>query len=350
MKLSPAFRFATRGLAVLIVALAIYHLQHSSYSFWILLTAGILYQSTTGATFIRTSNRIFGTLFGVLTGALIMSLVPFNNYIYFTILSISLFCMVYFFIYSYAKSVYFLGIFLITILSFFIGYKSQSEIFIFASVRTADTIIGGLIVIIMSYFIWPQHAADDIKKNFYHVFNNFKDMTNQVLIQVEPKKYEQTFEAAFKNIVTIESLAKDAQAELSDFLLKESTLQSIIRNMFIIHRCFITIATNNLTIINLSSIEQENINKKLKNFSLILLDVLTNIQEFEKITHDYKIWQNATVTILALGDEINQYEKDTPGLSVQTHEGNRLLMLIVNLRQIIVHLQFIFSAIEQIRS
>ena len=344
------FRYPLRSLIAIIIGLIIYKIINQPFSYWILLTIIVLLQSTTGATFFRTAQRVMGTLFGVLMGAMLIALVPYHPVLYYAIIFISLFLMIYFVVVSYQASMFFVGILLICVLSLLVSHGNQIEALVFASVRFLDTLIAGIIVISTTYLLWPDHTAKNVQKNFYTFLCACDQLVKELSINVPQEKTASgSIESFYKSISEFKKHANDAKFGLGDYVTKEQVLESMINNMQAIHSCFVTIAINQLTVVNIPHIVIADLHYKLEQFTHSLSSILRETQDFSQIHKSNLDWRNTVSMLLKLTEEISEYENTHGNVLSETQEGMRFAMLLINLRQICIDLQFIFTAVEQLR-
>jgi hypothetical protein len=123
-------------------------LHEPSHSYWLPLTVAVLVRPEYGSVFVRTVNRVAGTIIGATFAALVLLLLPGSWAI-----AVSAAVAIGFAVLSapklYALSV--IGITASALLSASIGSPDP----VYPLVRLLDTLLGCVIAIVFGYFLWP---------------------------------------------------------------------------------------------------------------------------------------------------------------------------------------------------
>jgi len=220
----PKMRYALRLSLSFIIAYTVYRYFNIEKGEWIVLTVLFVLQPSYSETRKRLFQRILGTLFGVISGILIIRLFSFSGQIVLMLTSAYLFF--FWMKRQYSISVIFITIFVLC--AFNIIANKGIDVM---QPRLIDTLIGALITFLVVRFVWPnwqykmlpELLSEAFIKNtayFKAILNEYKspatdDLTYRIArreahradnalvmvwqnIQLDPKKYQTLKKTAFR--------------------------------------------------------------------------------------------------------------------------------------------------------
>ena len=227
---SNIFRHSLRVAISLLAGFLISLFFNIGHSYWILLTVVVILKPAYSLTKARNTDRLFGTLLGILLGVGILFLV--KNNLALLIIMVLFMCLAYMFI----RTKYFISVFFMTVyLVIFFHLIYPGTITAVLKDRLIDTAIGSAIAFISSLFFVPswEHTGikklmtellernidyfkclsanfsgdnisgkDDIKKSRQHALTalaNVSDAFNRMLS--EPKRFQKNTENVYRFVV-----------------------------------------------------------------------------------------------------------------------------------------------------
>lgn len=138
--------------------------DNGSHWYWAPLTIFLVMKPDLGSIFSRTILRCVGTSLGVLVGALALHYVPFNGF-YIVVMVFFAACLPWAIQHSYIM----MNIFLTPIILMLIESVSPHQSGLhpnFAFLRFENTLIGGAIVLVFGYLIWPKTHREQLSRSF----------------------------------------------------------------------------------------------------------------------------------------------------------------------------------------
>ncbi|WP_374834675.1 FUSC family protein [Paenochrobactrum pullorum] len=139
----------------------------NSHWYWTPLTVIIVLKPDLGSIFTRSILRIFGTILGVCLGVIIFIFIP-KGMLLVCILAALASCMPWASQRSYWMSTFIATPIVLMLLDLInpnihnVDYGLQ---------RMLDTLVGGAIILIFGYFLWPREHREEFDKNFHEVRN-----------------------------------------------------------------------------------------------------------------------------------------------------------------------------------
>lgn len=354
-KINEKFHYPLRALIALSIGLVIYQSLHASFNSWILVSIIMLLQSTTGATFKRASFRVFGTLLGVLLGMLIVIIVPYNKPLYLAIVLVNLFLIYYWLRISYPITMLFSGIALIIILTIFFAGGTPQKAWEFAVARVFDTMIGAVIVILVSYFCWPlrtnQQINQEVNKTIAIYRTAVEKTVNAFIAPYHCKGSNLAVEEFYQKIKLLTSQVDDASQEPSELLPKIDVLQSVITVLFRAHNHCVALQA----CLPLNEDDKQFIAQFAAPLSKVLLNIQAFFDEFTQ-TLPHANFQTRLLTpkqiqehLLQMVAEIHEIEARQANYITTNPSGIKLTILFMSLRDLCIDLQYIFAALKQLK-
>lgn len=130
--------------------------------YWIPLTVSLVMKPELGSVFVRAVLRLTGTALGVIIGALILMFVP-KGYVLLGILVALAGCLPWAMLRSYALQTLFLTPLVLILIDL---TSPGTQTIDYAGQRLADTAIGGVIVLVFGYFIWPRSHEKQLASSY----------------------------------------------------------------------------------------------------------------------------------------------------------------------------------------
>ncbi len=169
-------RIAIQAAVAVALAVIVSHLFELNRSYWAILTAMVLISQTWGESLKKAIERVLMTIVGGLAGTVLFYLIGDRVYWELFFLITSVFFMMYFWDISYQVTVFFVTMYVVFLFAELSGWSLGM-----LAARVYETIIGSVIAIFTSAFVYPVHArvtipsmmADylsEIKKTVTHVF------------------------------------------------------------------------------------------------------------------------------------------------------------------------------------
>ncbi|PBQ32574.1 hypothetical protein CNR22_12595 [Sphingobacteriaceae bacterium] len=171
---SDQFKYALRVSIGLCIAVFIFKFFHIDHGYWIALTMIIVIQPYYGATRKKGTERIIGTLAGVILGGLIM-LLPLPHEAF-----VILLVFVSFFVAYFLRNNYKVGVFFVTIMMVVLMQISQRGSLELIGWRIISTLVGAVMAVIAGYAFWPVWE----KKRFPPLMKDALLQTKNYLRQV----------------------------------------------------------------------------------------------------------------------------------------------------------------------
>ncbi len=131
-----------------------------AYSYWVVLTVMVVMQQSVGATLYRAKLRILSTLFGVLLGAFLVTLIRDHAVIVMVVVLLLLFITLWMMIINYFYAIFFGSAALIILL----GLHSN-DVWLFVQERFFDTLAGVTIGLLFALLLWPNWAKKRLRQS-----------------------------------------------------------------------------------------------------------------------------------------------------------------------------------------
>ena len=130
--------------------------------YWIPLTVALVMKPELGSVFVRSVLRIIGTAIGVLIGSAMLMLVPKGIFLLLILIALAA-CVPWAVLRSYALQ----AILLTPLILILLDLASPGVLNInYANQRLMDTAIGGVIVLVFGYFIWPKSHEQQLASSY----------------------------------------------------------------------------------------------------------------------------------------------------------------------------------------
>jgi hypothetical protein len=355
LKINPKLHYPIRALIALAVGLVIYHDLHANFSSWILVSIIMLLQTTTGATFKRASFRVFGTLMGVLIGMLIVIIIPYNKSLYFSIVLVDLFLLYYWLRISYPITMLFSGLGLIVLLTIFYAGGTPERAWEFAVARVLDTIIGAVVVIVVGYFFWPLRTKSRVQQEVKQTITVYQVAVEKCMSAfIAPYSIEGNnlaLEAFYQKIKLLTVQVDDASKEPGELLPKIAVVQSIIAVLFR--------AYNHCVVLQACAPLDQQDKDFMVQFAVPLQNMMSSVQclfaEFTQVLPKansqtrLKLPEQIQENLFQMVAEIYAIETEQKAFVTSHPSGIKLTILFMNLRDICIDLQYVFSALKQLK-
>ncbi|WP_027967866.1 FUSC family protein [Halomonas halocynthiae] len=125
---------------------------HSNHWYWVPLTVSLVMRPELGSVFVRAVLRTLGTTIGVIIGTVMLMVIPKGSALLIALVILAS-CMPWAMLKSYAL----LSVFITPLVLILVDLVAPGTATInYAGQRLTDTAIGGGIVLIFGYFIWPK--------------------------------------------------------------------------------------------------------------------------------------------------------------------------------------------------
>ena len=176
---SDTFRHALRLTIAVVAGYLLAHVFSIGHSYWILLTIIVILKPAYSLTKKRNSDRLFGTVGGMLIGILIVQL-PTNS-------TVLLLLIIAFMVGSYSsmRRNYFISVLLMTAyLVLFYHMLNPKDFSMLLKDRIVDTVIGGIIAFAASFFLfpsWERHKIKPIVISMLRDVNSYFSLVTEVL-------------------------------------------------------------------------------------------------------------------------------------------------------------------------
>ncbi len=223
---SNYFRHAIRVTLALLIGYFVSKLPflHIHKTFWILITILAIMRPAYSITKHRNILRLYGTIGGAIVGFLVILYIT-NPTIQFVIFMISMILTFSFLKEKYAWAVFFMTIYIFLTFNFL----NPGNFNVIFYERLKDTIIAGIIVFLVSYFvlpIWEHTKNKDLMLNFV---DKNTDYFNTILMNFQQEKTAvHDYKIKRKNaIVSLANLSDNFQKMLSDPKNKQKNLENI---------------------------------------------------------------------------------------------------------------------------
>lgn len=158
------------------IAFSMKYVVHGNHWYWVPLTVSLVMKPELGSVFVRAVLRLVGTAFGVIIGSVILMVLPKSLFMVFIIAAIAA-CMPWAMQRSYAL----LSLFITPMVLLLIDIVTPGTINInYAGQRLMDTAIGGTIVLIFGYFIWPRSHEKQLATSYKAAMTTLAEYFNLV--------------------------------------------------------------------------------------------------------------------------------------------------------------------------
>jgi uncharacterized membrane protein YccC len=146
---SLAFRYALRLAVAAAAGVLLYTLLGLPHGLWVTLTTVVILKPSFGTTLDTTLQRVAGTTLGAMLAALLIAGVPSFLWLELAIIPITIIC------FALKPISYVLFVMLLTpLVIVLIGLNGPSD-WTVAAVRVGNTMLGGVLALLASYFLWP---------------------------------------------------------------------------------------------------------------------------------------------------------------------------------------------------
>lgn len=164
--------------AALAVGLATWlsHYFDVAYGYWMVLTVTVVIQPSIGATIQRAKLRTLSTLFGVLLGAFLITLIRHQPIVVMVVVSLLLFLTLWLMIIDYFYAIFFGSAALIILL----GLHSEN-VWLFVQGRFFDTLFGVAIGLLFALLLWPSWAKRRLRQNILLTLQQTRELADLVL-------------------------------------------------------------------------------------------------------------------------------------------------------------------------
>lgn len=144
------------------IAFSMKYVVTGNHWYWVPLTVSLVMKPELGSVFVRAVLRFIGTAIGVMMGALILMLIP-KGFILLGILVVLAACLPWAMLRSYALQTFFLTPLVLILIDLVSPGTHNID---YAGQRLVDTAIGGCIVLIFGYFIWPRSHEKELASSY----------------------------------------------------------------------------------------------------------------------------------------------------------------------------------------
>ncbi|GCF11494.1 FUSC family protein [Dictyobacter arantiisoli] len=172
---SPTFRHAVRFGLAMAIGVAIYKLFGIEHGFWISLTITICLKSQFSTTIKKGFERVGFTLFGALLAALAVAFirVPFDMLVLIVLCSV--------FAFTYYQHRYKIYVIFITPFSLLLNSLDTPGHWSIALLRFGNTLIGGVLALLIGYLLWPQWESERLPKQLAKAIETNRQFLRSVL-------------------------------------------------------------------------------------------------------------------------------------------------------------------------
>lgn len=174
------------------LAYAVRFVDGAEHWFWVPLTVSLLMKPDLGSVFARAALRIAGTVVGAAIGALILAVMPKTGWVGLPIAVLAA-LIPWGMQKSYALQAVVLTPLVLILVSALAPGPFNTD---YATQRIIDTAIGGAIVLVFGYFIWPKSSADILTRSF-------ESAKLQIAAYVVEPKLPDRRHAAYRNLAAI---------------------------------------------------------------------------------------------------------------------------------------------------
>lgn len=193
------FRRALRTGIAVFISVFIYRYFSLTQGFWVTLTTVIVMQATTAATLRKGLQRLIGTFIGIILGSLFLVKIQASYWI-------DCLLVFFFFLAYYLKSFNLVnyGVFVVPLtvaVVFLVSALVPQESHTLITARLYDTLIGAVIGILFTFFVFPNSLKQDVTHNLQSLINTqrlyFISILDVLLHQkesTETQKLRQQFE------------------------------------------------------------------------------------------------------------------------------------------------------------
>ncbi len=333
-----------RALQVMVaatVAICVGYAFNLDYSYWVTLSAIITIRATTGASIKRAKERIFGTIMGILTGAMLLYLIPNTNYFIITV-PLFTFLAVYLFNNYYYYSIFFTSILLILLLS-----HGAPSIWHFAFARILDTFIGVTIGLIASYLLWPNASRIELKKNLQKTLscsqNYFALLSKNILEKNTTTTSDEKYEIENSLIESMRSF-KEFSYEPGVMPIKTEAVYSLIVSLNIVHNLLLAIALVANKLADLSISNNQRITYFVQQITSGFNENIMHLDQMNPPLKDsvFNIDHWKTDIMLIEEQELKQM------MSNQTPKNMALIFYVYQLKKLAIELKHINQAILEL--
>jgi uncharacterized membrane protein YccC len=224
---SPIFKHSLRLAVVVLAGFAIGKSFSMQNPYWILLTIIIIMRPSFGLTKSRSIHRVVGTLIGAAIATIII-LITQNTIVYSAIAVISLplaFSLVQL---NFRNAAVFITLNIVFVYALF-----EPDILAVIQFRIVDTLIGGSLVFISNYFLWPTWQFQNISENFSKAITSNQNFLKQVAIFYEKKgevstAYKLSRKEAFLNIGDLNAAFQRMSQDPKSKQVELSTIYEIV--------------------------------------------------------------------------------------------------------------------------
>lgn len=144
---------------------------HDNHWYWIPLTVSLVMKPELGSVFVRAVLRTIGTSIGVVIGTLILMIVPKGTFLLLVLVALAS-CMPWAMQRSYAL----LSLLITPLVLILVDLVTPGTATInYAGQRLTDTIIGGSIVLVFGYFLWPRTHGKQLSDAYSSAMKSLAD-------------------------------------------------------------------------------------------------------------------------------------------------------------------------------
>lgn len=211
LALSQATRNAIRAAIAVAIALLITRLLHLRFPYWLIMVTIILMQTNIGASIAKSSQRILGTIFGLLAGVMLTLL--FNKQIYFLYIALPVLILLYIYTIPFA---YKLATFALSMLLGIMFTYVFPEPWAFIFWRIIDTFVGAGISVFSLMVLFPAWARNNFKTSLSAGIESCQKLLEEF---IESLLYEKEDVSDFMaQIIEIGNLLVKRRQHLADYI------------------------------------------------------------------------------------------------------------------------------------
>lgn len=330
-----------KTLLCVLLGLLFYQIHHVAYSYWVLITIIALLPTTTGATIQKAIARILGTLSGLLVGLLLVAILPAT--FSFPVMILSVFLMFYTVMIRYRYAMFFGGIIIVFALVHFLEHGSMNNAWQFVLARFTDTLIGGVIVIVVSKLFWSdnprEQAVLEINQIIIEGYQSLSKVCDQLLLAEKPAK--ECLSQFYQSIIKLQTLNNESKGISNSLLSQQLIIEAILNNAFIIHRNLVALEMN-AGLIHHDLLQDTEAKQIFEQFHLVLAKTTQKLQQ--QPNHQWKDYQLDN-QFLDLSKQLRRFESEQ---LQPEHYSVALNSLLLNLRDTFIALRGILVAATQL--
>lgn len=239
---SSFFRHGLRLAFTLSAGYCISHLFNIPQSYWVLLTIVVIMKPSFSVTKKRSMERVAGTVIGGIIAIALLSLIENNTTILLSLLLPFAVGTFSFLSYNYGIGVIFITPFIL----FLIGILDDGSTEM-ATIRIADTILGGFLAFIANYIILPDWQKRKLPTQMRNIICANREYFKEVVKGYTGENFSDTYKVVrkeaylsnanltvgFQSLLSEPSKQKTGNADIYDFVILNQTLSAHIATLAI---------------------------------------------------------------------------------------------------------------------